>query len=323
MLLNHYRSTYEELIYFSNYYFYNKNLICITKNNNNQQPIIAVETNGIYNREKGINETEANLVIKYLVENIEKYKKIIVITFNQKQADHINVLCNTNNQLRQLIELKQIKIRSLENVQGDEGDLVIISTTFGRDNNGKFIQNFGPVNQFGGMNRINVMVTRAKDQMIIIKSLKANEITNLENENTKVLHNYLQYIEELQNDKNLISKENKEENNTTETNKLIDLIKLEFLNYPNIEFLINQKIGTNLIDVIVKDTQTNQIKLLLIIDDKEKTEKYIENKANLIEQIDRQKYYEDRNYKTVRINNLEWIVNKEIIINKIKELIQI
>ncbi|WEK82998.1 MAG: AAA domain-containing protein [Mycoplasma sp.] len=322
-LMNHYRSIYEELIYFSNYYFYDKKLICITKNHNNQKSIITVEAEGIYNREKGINEKEANLVVKYLVDNIEKYKKIIVITFNQKQADHITVLCNVNNNLRQLIDKRQIKIRSLENVQGDEGDLVIISSTFGKDNNGKFIQNFGPVNQFGGMNRINVMITRAKDQMIVIKSMKANDITNVENLNTKVLHDFIQYIEQLQVNSNIISESISQEQNITESNNLVDLIRNEFNDYSNIEFLTNQKIGTNKIDVVIKNKETNQIKVLLVIDDKTKVDEYVKNRPTMVQSMDRQKYYEDRNYKTMRINSIEWAVNKDITINKIKELIQI
>lgn len=323
-LMNHYRSTYEELIYFSNRYFYDNQLICITKNKNNKKSIDVIEANGIYNREKGINEIEANLTIKSLLENYEQYNSTLVVTFNLKQAEHIEVLINANATLKNLVENKKLKVCSLENVQGDEADLVIISSTFAKDKNDKFIQNFGPINQNSGMNRINVMISRAKDKIIFIKSMQSSWITNLDNANIKVLHDYIQYIEQLQTDNEILNKLLKHISAIyNEDNNLINEIKTELLNNSNLILEENQYIGTNKIDGVIKDKETNEVKLLLIFDDQEKIKKHFNDKISLITDIDRQKYYEDRNYRTIRINEIEWLINKNIIIEKIKQLSQI
>src|SRR5262249_25886115 len=67
-------------------------------------------------------------------------------------------------------------VRNLENVQGDERDVMIFSATFGRNPQNKFIRNFGPVGQVGGERRLNVAVTRAKEQIIIVGSMPIDGI---------------------------------------------------------------------------------------------------------------------------------------------------
>ena len=72
--MNHYRAINEELMYYSNHYFYDDKLVCITKNNCFDHSIDLIEVNGVYNREKGINEAETDQVIHALVDNLDKYK---------------------------------------------------------------------------------------------------------------------------------------------------------------------------------------------------------------------------------------------------------
>ncbi len=322
-LMNHYRSTNEELIHFSNKHFYNNKLQCITKNKCFNQSIETIDLDATYNRKRGINEGEANKVVQILSDTYTQYKSIIIITFNQKQAEHIELLINQNPKIAKLVDENVIKIRSLENVQGDEGDLVIISTTFGRDSEGKFIQNFGPVNQNGGMNRINVMITRAKNKMVIIKSFKSSDITNLDNENTKVLHDFFQYVEQIQSGINVLLEETQTSNlfNTYENEELSQIFKElcdEILpSYPNIEIKQNEYIGSNKIDLIIRDINTKEVKLFLIFDSQSKLNEYQANHIKLIQNIDQQKYFEDRQYRTIRINSFEWAIDKKNIVQTI------
>jgi len=69
-------------------------------------------------------------------------------------------------------------VKNLENVQGDERDVILFSTTFGRDENGVFYRRFGPVGAYGGQRRLNVVVTRAKQQVIVIGSMPIEEISS-------------------------------------------------------------------------------------------------------------------------------------------------
>ncbi|HMT10604.1 MAG TPA: AAA domain-containing protein, partial [Ignavibacteria bacterium] len=62
-------------------------------------------------------------------------------------------------------------VKNLENIQGDERDIIIISTTFGRRADGSFLQNFGPINQEKGFRLLNVIITRAKHMMIVCSSI--------------------------------------------------------------------------------------------------------------------------------------------------------
>lgn len=58
-------------------------------------------------------------------------------------------------------------VKNLENVQGDERDLILFSVGYGPDATGRLSLNFGPINQQGGYKRLNVAVTRARSEMIV------------------------------------------------------------------------------------------------------------------------------------------------------------
>ncbi len=62
-------------------------------------------------------------------------------------------------------------MKNLENVQGDERDHIIISTTYGPDPKGRFCRRFGPLALAGGGRRLNVLVTRARDEVHLVTSI--------------------------------------------------------------------------------------------------------------------------------------------------------
>lgn len=84
-------------------------------------------------------------------------------------------------------------IKNLENIQGDERDVVILSVCYGRDADGRIRMNFGPINQSGGEKRLNVAFSRAKHHMAIISSIRHSDITNDYNDGANCLKSYLQY----------------------------------------------------------------------------------------------------------------------------------
>src|SRR5262249_3902994 len=86
-------------------------------------------------------------------------------------------------------------VKNLENIQGDERDVVILSICYGNGPNGKMLMNFGPINQSGGERRLNVAFSRAKQHMVVVASIRHQHITNDYNEGARCLKNYLRYAE--------------------------------------------------------------------------------------------------------------------------------
>ena len=86
-------------------------------------------------------------------------------------------------------------VKNLENIQGDERDIIILSVCYGYGPNGKMLMNFGPINKSGGERRLNVAFSRAKHHMAIVSSIQHADITNDYNDGASCLKNYLRYAE--------------------------------------------------------------------------------------------------------------------------------
>ncbi|MFV0260007.1 MAG: AAA domain-containing protein, partial [Acidimicrobiales bacterium] len=86
-------------------------------------------------------------------------------------------------------------VKNLENVQGDERDLIIMSVCYGPDPEGRIRMNFGPINNAGGERRLNVIFSRARRHMAVVSSMRGTEITNLHNEGATHLAGFLRYAE--------------------------------------------------------------------------------------------------------------------------------
>ncbi len=88
-------------------------------------------------------------------------------------------------------------VKNLENIQGDERDIILMSVCYGRDANGRILMNFGPINQRGGEKRLNVIFSRARQHMVLLSSLRHSDITNDYNDGANALKNFLHYAESL------------------------------------------------------------------------------------------------------------------------------
>jgi hypothetical protein len=86
-------------------------------------------------------------------------------------------------------------VKNLENIQGDERDVIILSVCYGPNPDGKMRMNFGPINQSGGEKRLNVAFSRSKHHMAVVSSIRHHAITNDYNEGARALKNYLHYAE--------------------------------------------------------------------------------------------------------------------------------
>ena len=86
-------------------------------------------------------------------------------------------------------------VKNLENIQGDERDIIILSICYGHDANNKMRMNFGPINQSGGEKRLNVVFSRAKRHMVVVSSIRHEAITNIYNDGANCFRSYLEYAQ--------------------------------------------------------------------------------------------------------------------------------
>ncbi|MBI2589626.1 DUF3320 domain-containing protein [Candidatus Berkelbacteria bacterium] len=206
----HYRSRDERLINFSNHYYYENHLITFPSPSIDLKKsgvVLEYVPDGVWDRGGSrINRKEARHVAKLIIEQLksEPEKTLGVVSFNasQKEAieDALEEELQTHKDLTALMDPERAEaffVKSLENVQGDERDVIIISVGYGKAQDGKMSLNFGPLNTTGGWRRLNVLVTRAKWKTILVTSVRSSELVgiNPESKGPVGLKNYIQYAE--------------------------------------------------------------------------------------------------------------------------------
>ena len=185
-LTRHYRSKHESLISFSNHNFYDNKLLTFLSVNDSEKKVRLIDPMGVYDMGKSrTNKIEAEAVVKFIIDFVEKHEvlpSIGVVAFSKAQSNLIEDILNLKLQKNKIVQKKldecyePIFIKNLENVQGDERDIIIFSIGYGPDKNGNVTLNFGPINQSGGERRLNVAVSRAREEMIVFTSLKPYHI---------------------------------------------------------------------------------------------------------------------------------------------------
>ncbi len=214
----HYRSKNEELIDFSNKAFYNGSLQIapnVSKNIRNK-PIERILVEGKWSDRR--NEEEAKRIvtlIKSILKNRKHNETIGVITFNVEQENCIEELidkqCFSDTEFRNLYlkesnrnengEDVSLFIKNLENVQGDERDIIIFSIGYAKNEYGKINATFGSLSNEGGENRLNVAITRAKQKIYVVTSIEPEElkVDTSKNIGPKLLRSYLTYVRAVSN----------------------------------------------------------------------------------------------------------------------------
>ena len=200
----HYRSRHTSLIDFSNYYFYDNKLTVFASNDVGSQVVHKPVENSQYRG--GVNLPEVKAVMDALLEQIksDKEKSIIIATMNQQQESEVTLALEAELQNNKMLRdfdskhqgnLDELVVKKLEDIQGDERDVVIISTVYGPDADGKITQMFGDINRANGHRRLNVLFTRAKHKVILVTSLRSSNIKESKREGPQILKKYLEYAE--------------------------------------------------------------------------------------------------------------------------------
>ncbi|MBI1373422.1 MAG: DUF4011 domain-containing protein [Phycisphaera sp.] len=186
----HYRSQNADLIAFSNEQFYSKRLQAIPGHPSHvamHPPLTLYRADGTYRNRT--NAAEAEQVVRIVADLLRRAgpPSIGIACFNITQRDLISekldeAANNDSDFARRLDKARARRgsgsfeglfVKNLENVQGDERDHIIISTTYGPDEKGRFYRRFGPLGRAGGGRRLNVLVTRARQEVHLVTSIPA------------------------------------------------------------------------------------------------------------------------------------------------------
>lgn len=189
MLRWHYRSQNPDLIRFSNERFYDGRMVLFpSPRRNDEREGVAFHYVEASNYKSRKNDAEADAVAQEVVRHLQERPQdsIGVVAMNAEQRDLIDL--KIDDLLRDDVELREraedlsarsepFFVKNLENVQGDERDVIIISITYGPDaESGRVMQRFGPINSEDGWRRLNVLFSRAKRRMVVFSSIKETDI---------------------------------------------------------------------------------------------------------------------------------------------------
>jgi very-short-patch-repair endonuclease len=202
----HYRSRHGSLIAFSNKFFYNSELVVFPSCDRDFAIHRHLVSDARYT--KSVNLPEVKLVCDVVLEQLERHpeRSLGVVAMNEAQASEISeqleMLSMHHEDLRRRMELKdtseELFVKSLEKVQGDERDTIVISYTYGPSEPGAPVaMRFGPVNQQGGHRRLNVLFTRAKRGIELVTSIESHQIqpTPTSSQGIHAFRNYLKFVE--------------------------------------------------------------------------------------------------------------------------------
>lgn len=187
----HYRSKHESLIAFSNGHYYCNELLTFPSAGNRIAGLGVVlrsVPNGFYDASKSrTNQGEAEALVAEIVTRLkdpaQQVSSIGVVTFSIAQQRLIEDLLEEARHKHPQIEPfftsavnEPVFVKNLETVQGDERDVILFSVCYAPNQDGKLRMNFGPLNNKGGERRLNVAITRARRQLVVFATLRADKI---------------------------------------------------------------------------------------------------------------------------------------------------
>jgi len=340
----HYRSNHPALIEFSNCAFYGGNLVPFPENEV-YTPIEFRHVNGRY--ETRTNGKEIIEILKILSQEIHpdqkgKYPSVGIATFNINQRNLITEALNEaadqdaafRHKLQELRE-KGLFVKNLENIQGDERDIIIISTTYGIQPDGRFSQNFARLNRIEGYKLLNVLITRAKHKLYVCTSIPkekyvgfADIIQEEGNNKRGILYAYLAYAEAISSNNselassilNILKQQSFERPRVFQDDGLSEspfeeeVYELLLEHFDKSQIVQQHKVGGFRLDFVIK-TETKNI--ALECDGKA----YHQSEEAYAHDMYRQKELEKMGFVVYRIWSTNWFQDKEVEMQKLLKFI--
>ncbi len=321
----HYRSKHESLIAFSNIMYYGNKLCTFPSPDAMESKVrLALVEDGIYDR--GFtkrNKREAELLVEDVVRRLKdpklSHSSIGIVTFSTAQQDYIErrlADALAKNKLEDVAYEREepIFVKNLENVQGDERDVILFSVCYGPDRAGRVSLNFGPLNQVGGWRRLNVAVSRAREEMVVFSSMTSAMI-NLSKTNSKGVAGLKAFLEFAEKGKTTLAI-NSEELKTSSGGGIGKYIAKELRNY-GYECRYDVGVSEFKIDCAVVDPKNKKRFLLAILCDGVTASRSSAKDRNIL-QVQTLKL---NNWNVVRLFTINFINNPKREIKKIKEIL--
>lgn len=324
-LLWHYRSKHESLIAFSNSEYYDNKLLTFPSPDNIESKVRFIPIQGYYDKGKSRqNETEARAVVDEIVRRLRdpelRKKSIGVVTFSLVQQSLIEDLLSDvfiyypDLEALALEGEEPVFIKNLENVQGDERDVILFSVGYGPDKDGKVSMNFGPLNREGGERRLNVAVSRARYEMMIFSTLRSDHIDLNRTSSIGVagLKRFLEYAErgeKIRQERLLVP---------TEAPAIESLIAKELT---SLGYTVHTHIGSSgyRIDIGIVDKNNPSNYLLGILCD---GENYLRAKTTRDREVVQTQVLNLLGWNMLRVWTMDWWENKQGVIDTIQDRIK-
>ncbi|MBL8888464.1 MAG: DUF4011 domain-containing protein [Planctomycetaceae bacterium] len=294
---------------------------------------------GLYENRR--NRVEAEYIARMVRDLLAKSNRLslAIIAFSEAQQDEIegalHRLTLEDDEFRQRYEAELqreedgqfvgLLVKNLENIQGDERDIVILSICYAKDPRGKMLMNFGPINQSGGEKRLNVAFSRAKKFMAVVSSIQYAQITNEYNLGANCLRNYLRYAEATANGDlptvqrvmhGLSRWHGGRESNTENLDEVGRQLRDELR---SLGFLVDENVGQShfRVDLGVYLPGDQHYRVGVLIDS---IEKY-ENSTALERELLRPRLLRTFGWRVCTVLAKDWIENRSTVLERIREAI--
>lgn len=322
----HYRSRHESLIAYSNMKYYDNKLYTFPSPNDRVSAVKLIHIDGYY--DKGgtkQNEAEAQAVVNEIIRRLSdeelRTKSIGVVTFNIIQQNLIeDMLADEFAKHPDLEKLdsesaEPVFVKNLENVQGDERDVILFSVGYGPDKDGKVSMNFGPLNRDGGWRRLNVAISRARQEMIVYSTLTPEQI-DLSRTRALGVEGLKGFLKFAGQNRNIVIPD--EQISKSVDNTVIEEIAKEI---EKLGYKVNCNIGCSeyKIDIGVVDPENPDNYILGILADGENCKNSATSKDRFVLQPD---VLAGLGWKIMRVWTLDWLDNSTRVIDKIKSEIE-
>ncbi len=322
----HYRSKHESLIAFSNAQYYESKLYTFPSVDDRASKVQLIPVDGTYDYGKTrCNRAEAEAIVKEVVRRLsddELAKRSIgIVSFSKVQQNLIEDLLTDELAKHADLERKAydveepIFIKNLENVQGDERDVILFSVGYGPDKTGKVSMNFGPLNNSGGERRLNVAVSRARYEMMVFSTLKPEQI-DLRRSSALGVAGLKAFLEFARNGRMAVSAGQVKA--PTEHAEIIDAVAGEIR---KMGYEVDTSVGRSAfkIDLAVIDPKNEQNYLLGIICD---GTRYYETKTERDREICQPGVLQGLGWKLMRLWSVDWLMNKEAVMDRIRKALE-
>ena len=321
MLTNNYRSKAFKLMQFSSQEFYDNKLKVLDHNQQQVAQVLEVfEVDGATDRKK-VNELEGNALLSYAINHLDFNKSVLIVTINTAQKLYIEQSLEENPRkyavLLQMLRKRKLKIWNLENVQGDEADYVLISVTYTKEN-ALYSTYLGNKN---GRKALNVVVSRAKEKMVVFKSIKAADVKTLNPASPlNTFRKWLFFLEKEKSPAQKVAIPTKTAVKTTQWTGFQKSVWKWLLDHFATKFLLksNYNLGTYQLDFAIIDKTHKHVVLGIKLEDYQNF-----NKDKIIDLVIENDFLTAKGYLLFHIGELTWWYNSGELKRKMRSLIKV